>query len=732
MKAAPNGVTMMQVIFAFFALQTFTPDASLGLPFQPSFDAQTIVWNSYQRGRERIFANTFRNGQLQRNFRQVSPGEGVYYSPLVAGDWIFWLALKGDAWSLDGRNGIGPVTTLWRQALAPAVARQDNRILLAWEDHSTKEQPIRYSLWDGRNWSAPQAVAKHGYRPAPLLLPDGSAWIFYDAYIDGRYAVFVAQVLPSAIMPVRISPAGFDATKATPNFHAKTGLAVAWLATRPVRSGTDVMDHWDTVQLGQLRNGSWTVHDGVADLRHGLLPQIEPAPSNMRGYAGRRRHPMLASAADGLFVLWERKAIHDGDSGTTGQLCARGFDGTRFTDPMVIHEGLVDYRVSPDGSLATAKNIRHDYSIFPIEPGKGRTIRYAEFPGRSVVTPPMEKRVARPSITLHGKTYKLYWADLHVHTELTPDAEGEVDEMIHYARDRALIDVVVHSENDSNSWMNAHPQGAFRNHNLTEAEYRMGIYLARRYSENGRFLALPGWEWSARTDDNRPNHRTVIFAGENTPIVRHAENGNNFAELCDIVEASGGLMLTQHEAYRLVNRPCDANIEVASGWSVFFNNPAKIHADLAQGYKVGFVATGDNHRRVPGHNGGLTGIWAEELTAAAIVEALRMRRIYATTGSRPVMDSRANGVFMGGDVETKDTIELMLAVNASRAVLIRDGEPIHTASSFPARFTDTPPPGFHYYYWRVELGDPVPDYPGNMKVAHGHLAYSSPHRVSKQ
>jgi hypothetical protein len=31
--------------------------------------------------------------------------------------------------------------------------------------------------------------------------------------------------------------------------------------------------------------------------------------------------------------------------------------------------------------------------------------------------------------------------------------------------------------------------------------------------------------------------------------------------------------------------------------------------------------------------------------------------------------------------------------------------------------------------WRIELEGASPDLPGNMKVAEGHLAWSSPHRV---
>ncbi|MCX6634366.1 MAG: DUF3604 domain-containing protein [Acidobacteria bacterium] len=133
-----------------------------------------------------------------------------------------------------------------------------------------------------------------------------------------------------------------------------------------------------------------------------------------------------------------------------------------------------------------------------------------------------------------------------------------------------------------------------------------------------------------------------MYAGDETPIVRYIEDGNDLDALCDVVEAAGGAMNTQHERFLLSRRRCEANIEMASGWRVFINDPAKIHRDLSDGYRVGFVATSDGHRRNPGTGGGLTGIYASELTPAAIFDAIRDRRVYATNGSRPVIEARAN------------------------------------------------------------------------------------------
>jgi hypothetical protein len=60
------------------------------------------------------------------------------------------------------------------------------------------------------------------------------------------------------------------------------------------------------------------------------------------------------------------------------------------------------------------------------------------------------------------------------------------------------------------------------------------------------------------------------------------------------------------------------------------------------------VASSDSHRGYPGAYGeGVTGVWAYDLTAKSLFEALRARRIYAATGDRIVLDVTLNGRAMG-------------------------------------------------------------------------------------
>jgi hypothetical protein len=74
---------------------------------------------------------------------------------------------------------------------------------------------------------------------------------------------------------------------------------------------------------------------------------------------------------------------------------------------------------------------------------------------------------------------------------------------------------------------------------------------------------------------------------------------------------------------------------------------------LDRGYRLGFVGSGDSHDGHPGlaHLGGPTGgvaaILAEDCTREAVLDALRQRHVYATSGPRILLRAALNGKRMG-------------------------------------------------------------------------------------
>jgi hypothetical protein len=740
-----------------------------GLAHQGTFDLHPngpirYVWNTYKQNHERIYSTTFDSAR-RAHAQQLTAGVGIYYQPVFVATgersgWVFWQAERGGVWQIVGRRlndgfwePIQSISPGSQNAVLPTATTFSGKVAVAWEDHSSEPQRIRVRVWGGDRWGRPGTVSgpsKTSHRPILTAGPEGELWAFWDRYDNPDYAIHGRRITPDPGSIERISPPGKSSLKPTAVHGSAGGLVVAWVANIDVIGGEGAIDQWNTLQAARLNDGRWQVlqRGGSADLAnlsHGLLFPMEPEPGIVTGYSGRRRHPMLVEDAGEVWLLWEHKmVIHR--STEPGELLGMRFDGRTWSDDVRVHSGLISYEVptsrrADNGELTLLGMDRmHNYRTLHVDLAGAEPVRIpTSDAGWKPQKLPLRDFGPRRSIEIDGETHYLYWGDLHVHSALTQDAEGEPDELLNYARDKAKIDVMVMQENDASSWLDSGAQGSYRGGMLPESGYRMGVYLSRKYTESGEFVALPGWEWSHRTDDKRPNHRTVIFPGDETPLIRHAENAGNFDELCDLVEAAGGIMNTQHPNFMLIRRPCEGNIEAASGWEVFMDKPEKIHRDLSAGFKVGFVATSDGHRRDPGTGGGLTGIYAPELTPHAIVDAIRDRRVFATNGSRIEIDARANGVFMGQDVETTGPVDLTLNVRTPRplvrAVLVRDGDEIITVpgagrTSLQKTHSDTPATGFHWYYWRIEIEGTSPDYPGNLKVAEGHQAWSSPHRIS--
>ena len=92
----------------------------------------------------------------------------------------------------------------------------------------------------------------------------------------------------------------------------------------------------------------------------------------------------------------------------------------------------------------------------------------------------------------------------------------------------------------------------------------------------------------------------------------------------------------------------ERSVEVHSDWGTF---EWLLHDALEQGYRVGILANSDGHKGRHGAShpgaslfgayGGLSCLLADELTRAGLVDALRRRHHYATTGCRLVLDVRA-------------------------------------------------------------------------------------------
>jgi Protein of unknown function (DUF3604) len=239
-----------------------------------------------------------------------------------------------------------------------------------------------------------------------------------------------------------------------------------------------------------------------------------------------------------------------------------------------------------------------------------------------------------------------YWCDLHGQSEETIGTNSARD-LIEFARDRAFLDGMSHQGNDFQ---------------ITTTFWNELNELTREYNQDASFIIFPGYEWSGNT--GLGGDRNVLFMQEGEQIHRsshalvydHADLASDvnsadqlFAALkdkdCLVFAHIGGRYADIRMAH---DARIERSVEVHSDWGTF---EWLLHDALAQGYRVGILANSDGHKGRHGAShpgaslfgayGGLSCLLATELTRAGLMEALRKRHHYATTGCRLVLDVRA-------------------------------------------------------------------------------------------
>jgi hypothetical protein len=239
-----------------------------------------------------------------------------------------------------------------------------------------------------------------------------------------------------------------------------------------------------------------------------------------------------------------------------------------------------------------------------------------------------------------------YWCDLHGQSEETIGTNS-ARELIEFARDRAFLDGMSHQGNDFQ---------------ITTPFWNELNELTREYNRDGSFVIFPGYEWSGNT--GLGGDRNVLFMREGEQIHRSshalvrdhsdlASDANSAEQLfaalkdmdCVVFAHIGGRYADIRMAH---DARIERSVEVHSDWGTF---EWLLHDALEQGYRVGILANSDGHKGRHGAShpgaslfgayGGLSCLLAPELSRAGLVDALRQRHHYATTGCRLVLDVRA-------------------------------------------------------------------------------------------
>ena len=197
------------------------------------------------------------------------------------------------------------------------------------------------------------------------------------------------------------------------------------------------------------------------------------------------------------------------------------------------------------------------------------------------------------------------------------------------------------------------------------------------------------------------------------------------------IRQSGYLSIPHHAYWRLGDIPNECAVEVTSAWGTYILDAPTVREALATGARFGFTGNSDSHRFLPGLSGALTGVYATELSRDGIIEALRKRRCFATTGNRTAIDFRINEAFMGEALKTNAIPTLFWRVHPHETIekvqVIRDGELVFRSEETEGEWTDESAGAEpHWYYLQVKEKGAHARYPHNVAPAWGKWAWSSP------
>lgn len=296
--------------------------------------------------------------------------------------------------------------------------------------------------------------------------------------------------------------------------------------------------------------------------------------------------------------------------------------------------------------------------------------------------------------------YQNFFGDLHNHNHVGY-ALGSLDRSFEIARNHLDFyaftphaywpDVVDYDGKITHKWKNGF--------HIARARWPEVVQLARDFDSPGEFVTILGYERHGTEEGDYH----ILFPD----LQGDYELIEDLAALQSFARQRGCLLIPHHPANRLGHRGFDPTkmdstvspvLEIHSEWGCAEHDrapfPYKRHTEggrwtkhtlqyyLNQGYRLGVVASTDDHLGYPGgYREGLAAIKATELTRDALFDSLRNRRCYAVSGDRIELDFHLNEQMMGQELPFTDERELKVKVQGwdeiDRIEVLKNGRVIH-------------------------------------------------------
>ena len=299
-----------------------------------------------------------------------------------------------------------------------------------------------------------------------------------------------------------------------------------------------------------------------------------------------------------------------------------------------------------------------------------------QVPLKSPAVPVPPERTWR-NVKYDGKAYNVYFGDLHSHSTISGcvcQLDSLPDSQYAFARDNGGLDFMALTDHGGH---------------MNDYEFHLAKKLARANNQPGICLALMAQEWSSAGkagyghkniiyEHDHPAHRFNPHSDSTLPKPYGAANPR---ELWDALRTLGAVTIPhqladgKHRAYtdwsfadklmqpvaEILQSRGNYEFKGAPLAAKFFAEGHSLHDAWARGQVLGIIASPDH-----GGGRGRAAVLAEKLTRKGIVDALRKRRCYGTTGAKIFLDFRVNDHLMGEEitvpsVETPRTIAVTAA-----------------------------------------------------------------------
>lgn len=620
----------------------------------------------------------------------------------------------------------------------PRAAWHDGRLWVTWESNRDRYRSICVTSVQDGDVAAPQRLSQpaiSSYDPAVAVTAHGDVAVAWHAFQENNYDVYFSRRGTDGAwgQPVRLTRAPtidrhaflFTAENrfyivyenaAIQQYHIgatnQRHLIVAQIGEHGLRApktrGRSPLDGrceaanvqfdrhgrlWLTMLRPRLPRSGWDAF--LTCFRDGQWRQLMPL-SNSKGMD---RQPAMAVQDDHMFAVLQGDDIPQSWSDV---------DKTGLAKSNIYAVRVDTSQIHGDAAIEWVPLVE------PATPFEAAAIRVER--GEDDAT---------PSIQYQGQTLRLYYGDLHEHSDISVCnrvGDQSLDESYQHMRDLARYDFVCITDHG---------------YNMSPYLWNYSAKLARVNDDPGRYLTFLGQEWTSTFEEYPPEHpygfyghRNLILADLYFPKWWNARNRQTPQQVWDdLHDMHANFIHIPHQLADTGNVPTDWSFhnEVTQPVAEIFQTrgsyeyrgaprqaaravpkPGYFLQDAwALGIVIGVIAS-------PDHGGGYgkACVYAPELTREAILDALRARHCFGTTAAKIQLDVRVNGHLMGEKIAQPATEPVTVTIRVrcpqpiERVEICRSNQFIHRVEPkgnvADITFVDRKPLlGTSYYYARV-------------------------------